>query len=278
MPRTRFAPSPTGYLHLGHAASAISVWNIAETIGAEIYLRIEDIDHTRCRPEFTNSIIEDLQWLGLAWDGAIRTQSEHYEDYNAVIANLFKRGLIYRCFRTRSDLAAQGEPLTGGALTRREERRRLENRDPFAWRLSLSKAEKALGDSFAELSYSELSGGELVQRRTNPFAFGDVILARKDIGTSYHLACCHDDAVQGITHVIRGEDLRDVTDIHVVLQALMGWPKPIYCFHPLILGADGKKLSKRNQDKSLRDYRSEGVTPDEIRRMCSIVDRRRAPS
>lgn len=275
---TRFAPSPTGRLHLGHAASAFAVWDAARRAGGEVRLRIEDIDLTRCRPEYETAILEDLAWLGLAWDGPVRRQSEHFADYRAVLDRLRARGLIYRCFRTRREIAASlpagADPdetgFTGRPLSADEEAERLARNAPFAWRLSLAKARGLLGEeTFQTLHYDEEtpSGRRIVP--VDPSPFGDVVLARKDTPASYHLACCHDDALQGITHVVRGEDLRAVTAVHALLQALMGWPKPVYSFHPLLLGPDGRKLSKRNSDKSLADYRAEGMTPDDIRAMTA---------
>ncbi len=275
---TRFAPSPTGHLHLGHAASAFAVWDAARRAGGEVRLRIEDIDLTRCRPEYETAILEDLAWLGLAWDGPVRRQSEHFADYRAVLDRLRARGLIYRCFRTRREIAASlpagADPdeagFTGRPLSADEEAERLARNAPFAWRLSLAKARGLLGEeTFQTLHYDEEtpSGRRIVP--VDPSPFGDVVLARKDTPASYHLACCHDDALQGITHVVRGEDLRAVTAVHALLQALMGWPKPVYSFHPLLLGPDGRKLSKRNSDKSLADYRAEGMTPDDIRAMTA---------
>lgn len=275
---TRFAPSPTGRLHLGHAASAFAVWDAARRAGGEVRLRIEDIDLTRCRPEYETAIMEDLAWLGLAWDGPVRRQSEHFANYRAVLDRLRARGLIYRCFRTRREIAASlpagADPdeagFTGRPLSADEEAERLARNAPFAWRLSLAKARGLLGEeTFQTLHYDEEtpSGRRIVP--VDPSPFGDVVLARKDTPASYHLACCHDDALQGITHVVRGEDLRAVTAVHAVLQALMGWPKPVYSFHPLLLGPDGRKLSKRNSDKSLADYRAEGMTPHDIRAMTA---------
>lgn len=275
---TRFAPSPTGRLHLGHAVSAFAVWDAARLAGGEVRLRIEDIDQTRCRPEYETALLEDLAWLGLAWDGPVRRQSDHFADYRAVLDQLQARGLIYRCFRTRREIAASlpagADPdeagFTGRPPSPDEEAERLARNAPFAWRLSLDTARRLIGeDTFCGLHYVEEtpSGSRVVP--ADPAPFGDVVLARKDTPASYHLACCHDDALQGITHVVRGEDLRAVTAVHALLQTLMGWPRPVYRFHPLLLGPDGKKLSKRNSDKSLADYRKEGMTPDDIRAMTA---------
>jgi len=273
--RTRFAPSPTGRLHLGHAASAFAVWDAARAEGGEVLLRIEDIDQTRCRPDYEGAILEDLDWLGFGWTGPVRRQSDHFAEYAEVLNLLRARGLVYRCFLTRREIAARlpagADPEEGGLVSRplpaAEEVERLAHNAPFAWRLSLDAARTALGPAYNALAYTEwtVAGARTVPAR--PDRFGDVVLARKDTPTSYHLACCHDDALQSITHIIRGEDLREVTAIHALLQALMGWPRPLYRFHPLILGADGKKLSKRFGDKSLGDYRKQGMTPDDIRAM-----------
>ncbi|MCA8901354.1 MAG: tRNA glutamyl-Q(34) synthetase GluQRS [Hyphomonas sp.] len=277
--RTRFAPSPTGYLHLGHAASAFYVWDAARAAGGEVRLRIEDIDRTRCRPEYETAILEDLKWLGCDWTGPVRRQSEHFDDYARVLDQLQARGLLYRCFRTRREIAAAlpagADPdeagFTGRPLPEAEEARRLERGLPFAWRLSLAAARDALGPRYGQLSYTEETPSGPRAVRADPARFGDVVLARKETPASYHLACCHDDALQGITQVIRGEDIRDMTAVHVLLQALMDWPVPVYRFHPLVLGPDGKKLSKRAGDRGLRAYREEGMTPDDLRRLAGLA-------
>ncbi|MFN7056935.1 tRNA glutamyl-Q(34) synthetase GluQRS [Hyphomonas sp.] len=274
---TRFAPSPTGRLHLGHALSAASVWDAAGKAGGRVLLRIEDIDQTRCRPEYETAILEDLAWLGHRWHGPVRRQSEHFADYAAVLAQLEARGLIYRCFRTRRELVAclpaGADPAEGGFTGRplkpAEEAERLSRGAPFAWRLSLAAAREALGPRYCALTYLEERNGRLAAVRADPAPFGDVVLARKDTPASYHLACCHDDALQGVTHVVRGEDLRVVTAIHALLQALMGWPAPVYSFHPLLMGPDGKKLSKSHAAKSLAEYRGAGMTAGDIRAMTA---------
>ncbi|ABI77851.1 aminoacyl-tRNA synthetase class I family protein [Hyphomonas neptunium ATCC 15444] len=274
---TRFAPSPTGRLHLGHAVSAFNVWAAAAEAGGKVYLRIEDIDQTRCKIEFEAGILEDLAWMGLSWDGPVRRQSEHFSEYSAVLDTLRARGLIYRCFRTRREIAsslpAGADPDETGFVSRplspTEEAARLAHNAAFAWRLSLAAARAALGDAWRALHYTEETPIGLRRVPADPSRFGDVVLARKDTPASYHLACCHDDALQGITHVVRGEDLRAVTAIHALLQTLMGWPQPVYRFHPLLLGPDGKKLSKRNADKSLAAWRAEGMTPEDIRAMTA---------
>ena len=273
---TRFAPSPTGRLHLGHAASAFHVWDGARAADGRVLLRIEDIDQTRCRPEFEAGILEDLAWLGLAWDGPVRRQSEHFGAYQAVITALAARVLVYRCFLTRREIADRfGEAATtetGGfvsaPLPASEEAARLEAGEAYAWRLSLARARAQLGGAYAGLNFLEETPGGTRRVAARPDILGDAVLARKDTPASYHLACCHDDALQGITHVIRGEDLREVTHLHVLLQALMGWPQPAYRFHPLVLGPGGQKLSKRFADTALAAYRARGLGPEDIRRMA----------
>lgn len=273
---TRFAPSPTGHMHLGHAASAFHVWGAATRAGGVVRLRIEDIDKTRCKPEYEESILADLAWLGLDWQPPVRRQSDHFGDYARVIDALQARGLLYRCFRTRREILA-GAPagadpdetaFRGGPLSESEETSQLAAGASFAWRLSLSAARRELGAAFDSLAYQVIgTGGAITSVPARPDGFGDVVLGRKDTPASYHLACCHDDALQGVTHVVRGEDLREVTSVHALLQALMDWPRPIYAFHPLVLGADGKKLSKSLGSRSLRDHRAAGMTPDDIRAM-----------
>ena len=275
---TRFAPSPTGYLHLGHAASAFHVWAGAEAAGGTVLLRIEDVDQGRCRPEYEASILETLRWLGLDWDGPVRRQSDHFDEYAAIISQLEARGLLYRCFRTRREIAAlmpaglhaETGAFTAGPLPKAQQEERLQRGHAFAWRLSLAAARTALGSAYDDLHYVEDVDGALRRVPADPGSFGDVVLSRKDTPASYHLACCHDDALQGVTHIIRGEDIREMTAVHALLQALMDWPRPIYQFHPLILGPDGKKLSKRAGDKGLLAWREEGKSPQELRVMAGF--------
>jgi len=275
---TRFAPSPTGYLHLGHACSAFHVWDAARAANGRVLLRIEDIDQTRYRPEYEAAILEDLQWLALDWDGPVRRQSDHFDDYEATITDLRMRGLVYRCFRTRREIAAAmpagARPdewgFRGRPLPESEEEKRLARGEAFAWRLSLAAARDALGPRYERLGYIDESNGTPRQVTADPAPFGDVVLGRKETPASYHLACCHDDALQGVTHVIRGEDIREMTSVHALLQALMDWPQPVYRFHPLILGPDGKKLSKKAGDRGLRAWRDEGKTPNDLRRMTGL--------
>ncbi len=275
---TRFAPSPTGHLHLGHALSAFHVWDTARAHDGKVLLRMEDIDQTRCRPEYEASILADLDWLGLAWDGPVRRQSDHFAEYAATLESLRARGLVYRCFRTRREIAAAlpagARPdmagFTGKPLDPAREQDLLDRGHAYAWRLSLAAARAFLGPRYAALSYRIFSPDGVREVKADPAPFGDVVLARKDTPTSYHLACCHDDALQGITHVIRGEDIREMTSIHALLQALMDWPRPLYSFHPLILGPDGRKLSKRAGDRGLRAWREDGKTPDDLRAMTGL--------
>ena len=269
--RTRFAPSPTYRLHLGHAASAFHVWQAAETTGGEVLLRIEDIDTTRCRPEYTQSIFEDLLWLGLDWPEPVRIQSEHFPDYAACVSALDDRGLAYRCFRTRTELSDLPDPQHPGPHTNAQEAQFLSQQRPFAWRLSLHAAREALGAAWHSLAYAEQLPDGIVHRPADPALHGDIVIARKDSPSAYHIAATHDDALQGMTHIIRGEDLIDAPHIHTLLQVLMGWPQPIYHHHPLILDADGNKLSKREKSISLAQLRSDGVTPEQIKQRLGFA-------
>jgi glutamyl-Q tRNA(Asp) synthetase len=276
--RTRFAPSPTGRLHLGHAASAFAVWDTARAEGGDVLLRIEDIDQTRCRPAYETAILEDLEWLGLDWTGKVRRQSDHFGDYNTVLNALRARGLVYRCFLTRREIAARlpagADPDEGGLVSKplapADEAARLAHQPAFAWRLSLEAAEAELGAAFRDLRYAEWTPAGLIEVAARPERFGDVVLARKDTPASYHLACCHDDALQGITHVIRGEDLFDFTPIQVILQRLFGLPTPVYHHHRLIRDDQGKRLAKRDDARAISKYRAEGATPADIRRMVGL--------
>lgn len=271
MYQTRFAPSPTYFLHLGHAASALHVWRAAEVAGGRVLLRIEDIDTTRCRPEYRTAIYEDLAWLGLQWPEPARVQSEHFADYEAIVSKLRDQALAYRCFRTRAELMVLPEPSRPGPHIPEDEKRLLAQGVPFAWRLSLTAAEKALGEDWSNLAYREQSEAGLVTRAAQPERHGDIVIARKDSPSAYHLASTHDDALQGITHIVRGEDLVDAPHIHTVLQVLLDWPQPIYQHHPLILDADGKKLSKRQKSISLASLRADGMTALQIKARLGFV-------
>jgi glutamyl-Q tRNA(Asp) synthetase len=269
---TRFAPSPTGYLHLGHAFSAWLNFERARSASGRFLLRIEDIDVSRCRDEFEAAIYEDLAWLGLSWDAQVLRQSTRLAFYEARLADLAERGLVYRCFRSRQDIAnamsaphgASARVFRGAALSARQERDNLAEGCPFAWRLSLEAAEAALGPEFAALTYLEETPDGLAQRPAEPACLGDVVLGRKDIGTSYHLASVLDDAETGVTHVIRGEDLRQAAGLHALLHALFGLQPPIYRHHRLLLDDDGQRLSKRNKSATLRAMREAGATAEDI--------------
>lgn len=279
---TRFAPSPTGYLHLGHAYSALLASDAAAKAGGVCLLRIEDIDTTRCRPEFEAAAYEDLAWLGLTWPLPVRRQSDHMSDYASALDRLRALGVVYRCFLTRKEIAAaslsaphtagEGEAgviYTGPAqrMSDDEEESRIARGESFAWRLSLKYSQDLLGEDFARLEFVERQPGSNTEQivSARPNLLGDVILARKDTPTSYHLSVTHDDALQGVTHIIRGEDLRLSTHIHVLLQRLLNLPTPIYWHHPLLTGPDGKRYAKRDKSLTLASLREAGVSPADIR-------------
>jgi glutamyl-Q tRNA(Asp) synthetase len=272
---TRFAPSPTGYLHLGHAFSALTAFDAALAANGRFVLRIEDIDQGRARPEFETAIFEDLAWLGIAWEEPVRRQSEHMADYEAALQSLIERQLVYRCFRTRKEIAEAiasaphgetEEAFRGEALAPEEEAEKLEAGESFAWRLSLKKSRAALGSAYFALVFEDETGPV----RAEPERHGDIVLARKDFGASYHLASVWDDALQGVTHVIRGEDLREAAHLHVLLQKLLDLPQPVYRHHRLILGDDGKRLAKRDQAATLRSLRENGKTAADVRAMAGL--------
>ena len=261
---TRFAPSPTGYLHLGHAFSAFNAWRRARAAGGQFLLRLEDIDPARCQPAYAAAILEDLAWLGIDWDGAVRVQSGHFSDYQTVLDGLTERGLVYPCFCTRTEIAREaaasaaaphgpdGVPLYPGTcrrLSETERAQRISAGQPFARRLNMQAAFRP-GLSYCEDGLTPC----------HPERFGDVILARKDAPASYHLCVTHDDALQGVTLVTRGVDLKPATDLHRLLQALMGWPTPVYAHHRLLLDATGARLAKRDRAATLRSLRAEGVS------------------
>ncbi len=274
---TRFAPSPTGRLHKGHAFSALTAWTAARETGGRFVLRIEDIDPTRCKPEYEAAIYEDLAWLGLDWETPVRRQSDHPADYDAVIETLKARGLLYRCFRTRKEIldaigdAPHGpaEAVRPGPHAPEDEARLLSEGRPYAWRLSLDRVREVLGeDAWNALSFVEEGvgpNGETGLVRARPETAGDVVLARKDAGTAYHLAVTHDDALQGVTHVIRGLDLFEATHIQRLIQTLMGWPAPTYRHHRLLTGPDGRRYAKRDQSVTLAELRAGGLTPETLR-------------
>jgi glutamyl-Q tRNA(Asp) synthetase len=273
---TRFAPSPTGRLHRGHAYSALTAFEASRAAGGRFLLRIEDIDRTRCRPEYETALLEDLAWLGLAWETPVRRQSEHMADYRAALERLAERGLVYRCYRTRREIAAAIESAPhgameawrGGPLSPQEEARREAEGAPYAWRLSLDAAAQALG-GFGDLAFEEEGcgpQGESGRIAARPELGGDVVLARKDVGVAYHLAVVVDDALQGVTHVIRGQDLFEAAHVQRLLQALLGLPTPVYRHHRLLMGPDGKRFAKRDLAETLAEIRARGVSAEALRR------------
>jgi glutamyl-Q tRNA(Asp) synthetase len=267
---TRFAPSPTGFLHLGHAYAALTAWRRAREAGGRFLLRLEDIDAGRCRPECAAAILDDLAWLGLDRDGAVRVQSEHLGEYRAALRRLDARGLVYPCFCTRADILREiersaaaphspdGTPLYPGtcrALGARERGLRIAAGERFAIRLDMARALAAVPQP---LYFEEEGEGPVACR---PERFGDVVLARKDAPASYHFCATHDDAVQGVTLVTRGVDLKPATHLHRLLQALFDWPTPRYAHHALLTDAAGRRLAKRDQAATLRGLRAEGLSP-----------------
>jgi glutamyl-Q tRNA(Asp) synthetase len=272
---TRFAPSPTGLLHKGHAYSALTAWQAAMANDGRFLVRIEDIDATRCKPEFEAAIYEDLAWLGLDWERPVRRQSDHLADYQSALDHLRADGLLYRCFRTRKEVLDEigraphhpgegpdGAVFVGAPLPAAEEQALLDDGKPFAWRLSLAAARERLGATWDGLTFVE-EGEGMIQAR--PETAGDVVLARKDVGVAYHLAVVWDDALQDVTHVIRGRDLYEATHIQRLLQALLDLPTPIYRHHPLLTGADGKRFAKRDRSQTLRELREGGMSAQDLR-------------
>ena len=260
---TRFAPSPTGRLHLGHAYAAIRAHDHARAAGGTFLLRIEDIDGTRSREEHVTGIIDDLRWLGLTWDGPVVRQSARLARYDAALARLRDAGLLYPCFCTRADIAASASaphhgpdgmvyPGTCRALDAAQATARIAAGAPHAWRLATDAAAARAGP----LYWTDTDAGP---QRADPQAFGDVVLARKDAPASYHLAVTVDDAAQHVTDVVRGRDLLRATDIHRLLQALLGLPTPTYLHHALLTGPDGARLAKRNGAPALADLRAGGA-------------------
>jgi glutamyl-Q tRNA(Asp) synthetase len=283
----RFAPSPNGYLHLGHAYSALLNSAAARQAGGCLLLRIEDIDPARCRPEFEHAIFEDLAWLGLDWETPVRRQSEHLGDYRAALEKLAAQGLVYPSFESRAEIARlvaereacapwprdpDGAPLYPGAaklLSSGSREQLLQSGAPYALRLDLAQARSRAGDlSWTE--HGEGPYGETGLVRADPEAWGDVILARKETPTSYHLSVVIDDALQGVTEVVRGQDLFWSTSVHRLLQHLLGLPPPLYRHHSLILDGSGRKLSKSTQATALRELRLSSASPADIRRLVGL--------
>ena len=283
-PVLRFAPSPNGRLHLGHALSALTNERLARAMGGRLLLRIEDIDRERCTAALEAALREDLAWLGIAFEGGVRRQSEHLAEYAAVIEELRRRGLVYPCFCSRQEVrmaaAAReadsgqpwpadpdGAPLYPGTCRERDpaEAASLAARgEPHVLRLDMERALAATGGGLSYEVFDDAGAVSTVQAR--PQRWGDVVLARKDVPTSYHLSVVIDDALQGVTHVVRGRDLEAATDIHVLLQRLLGLPTPLYRFHELLADAEGRKLAKSRGSESLADLRAKGITAQQIRR------------
>jgi glutamyl-Q tRNA(Asp) synthetase len=283
-PVFRFAPSPNGYLHLGHALSALINFEMARAAGGRFLLRIEDIDVARCRPQYEPAIYEDLAWLGITWEEPVRRQSAHLDEYHAALVRL--DGLVYPSFETRGEIARliaererhapwprdpDGAPLYPGdarSLSVAERQRRMETGEAYALRLDMAAALARTGP----LTWVETDGaGKSRSVEATPQAWGDVVLARKETPTSYHLSVVIDDAQQGVTHVVRGQDLFASTSVHRVLQALFGFPAPAYHHHRLILDADGRKLSKSTRATALRALREKGASAADIRRMVGLA-------
>lgn len=282
-PVFRFAPSPNGRLHLGHAFSALTNERLARRWGGRLLLRIEDIDVSRCRPEFEQGIHEDLAWLGIRFDAAIRRQSEHFDDYRAALGRLQAKALIYPCFCSRGQIMRavelkeaetgrpwprdpDGSPLYPGtccALHPDDARKRAASGEAHVLRLAMGRAAAGIG---GELEYPRFDeDGRVTRVAAAPARWGDVVLARKDVPTSYHLAVVADDALQGVTHVVRGRDLEAATDIHLVLQHLLDLPTPRYHFHRLLQDGTGQKLAKSRMSEGLAELRAHGVTAADIR-------------
>jgi glutamyl-Q tRNA(Asp) synthetase len=296
-PVLRFAPSPNGELHLGHALSALLAHGAADRLGGRFLLRIEDIDRDRCRPDYEAGILRDLAWLGLSWEQPVRRQSEHFDDYRAAAARLSEMGLLFACTCSRAQIAAtvaereaqgiawprdpDGAPLYPGtcravradlaAIGRAEA-------GEAALRLDIARAAATVRDSLAWIEHGEAfyrddfdlsCRGQRIA--ADPAAWGDVVICRKGSPTSYHLAVVVDDARQGISHVTRGRDLYRATSVHRLLQALLGLPAPAYAHHRLLTGADGMKLAKSRRDLSLRALREAGRSPADIRRMVGLT-------
>ncbi len=275
---TRFAPSPTGYLHIGHAYAALFAYEAARASGGAFHLRIEDIDAQRCRPEFEHAILEDLRWLGLGWAGTAMRQSDRMPVYAAALGRLFELGLVYPCFCSRKQIRAEveeagraphgpaGELVYPGICRRLDQAERDYRRahgEPFAWRLDVGRALGLTGP----LWWYDIRGGWVA---ADPASHGDVVIARKDTPTSYHLAVTVDDAAQGVTLVTRGEDLFQATHVHRLLQALLELPTPSYYHHNLVADSGGARLSKRNRAVTVRHLRDSRRTPDDVWRMIGL--------
>jgi glutamyl-Q tRNA(Asp) synthetase len=282
-PVFRFAPSPNGLLHLGHAYSALVNLELAQKNEGRLLLRIEDIDRTRCKPEFETAIYEDLAWLGIPWEAPVRRQSEHFGEYRRALEKLAAQRLLYPSFESRAEIALlvaereaggawprdpDGVPLYPGKakkLSPDQRAHQIESGAPYALRLDMEAAVRLAGD-LAWIEQGRGPAGETGRIAARPEAWGDVILARKETPTSYHLAVVIDDALQGVTHVVRGEDLFHATSVHRLLQRVLDLEEPLYCHHRLIRDKVGHKLSKSTGSTALRELRSSGAKPSEIRK------------
>ena len=273
----RFAPSPNGYLHLGHAYSALMNGLLAAETGGRFLLRMENIDVTRCRPEFESALLEDLAWLGLRWEQPVWRQSDHFSAYAAALRRLERHGLVYPCFCSRGDIMAavssrprwpidpDGTPLYPGTCKHISPERRAHRfaaGERASYRLDMDRARELVGRA---LTWGEYRGGsQRFEERATPEVWGDAVLSRKDIATSYHIAVVIDDAAQGVTDIVRGEDLFMATNLHRILQALLDLPTPNYHHHALIRDSAGQKLSKSLRAKPLRSYRQEGFSRKDV--------------
>ena len=278
-PVFRFAPSPNGELHLGHACSALLNFELARRTRGRFLLRIEDIDTGRSRPEFIRQIFDDLAWLGLTWEEPVRRQSEHFQDYARAVDVLSGLRVLYPCFASRKEIEAastgtdpDGAPLYPGSwldAPSADGRRRIAAGQPHTLRLNMDRALEFLPD---RLFYDVITPDDLLTLQSieaHPARWGDAVIVRKDTPTSYHLSVVVDDALQSVTHVVRGKDLEAATDLHVLLQRLLGLPTPRYHHHRLITDVSGRKLAKSLKDTTLRQLRADGATPDDVRRMLA---------
>ncbi|AIJ85025.1 tRNA glutamyl-Q(34) synthetase GluQRS [Brucella melitensis] len=284
VPVFRFAPSPNGQLHLGHAYSALLNANMAEQSGGRFLLRMEDIDTARCTPALEQGIYDDLHWLGLRWEAPVRRQSEHFGEYRNALTKLADKGLVYPAFLSRSEVrkriseaCARGDdwpsdpdgtplyPQDERNMSEKEQMEHIVSGAPYAWRLDMDKALASAGEPLFWNESGAGPDGETGRLAADPARWGDVVIARKDTPTSYHLSVVVDDALQGITHIVRGRDLFHATSVHRLLQKLLGLPEPLYHHHDLVLGEDGQKLSKSRKDTALASLREQGWTPADIR-------------
>ncbi|CCV05167.1 Glutamyl-tRNA synthetase class Ic [Mesorhizobium metallidurans STM 2683] len=285
----RFAPSPNGELHLGHAYSALLNQQMAKAAGGRLLLRIEDIDTTRCTPQFEAGIYRDLKWLGLGWEEPVRRQSGHFTDYQAALDRLIGQEFVYPAFMSRSEIRAfiadrekrgrdwprdpDGVPLypaADKALPVKERRRRIAGNAPFAWRLDVDAAMAHVGKALSWTEFTDETLSATRQIEARPRDWGDVIVARRDVPTSYHLAVVVDDALQAVSHVVRGKDLYAATGVQRLLQEVLGLPQPAYFHHRLVLGPDGRKLSKSLGDTGLATLREAGASPDDVRKLVGL--------